>query len=251
MRTTILIAVLAALLGGCASPEPSETPKKDPRRLSDINVQLGIEYMKHNNLETALKKLKRALEYDSENPAAHTTLGTVYARIGELDKAEKHFALAVKYAPDDPNVYNNYGQFLCVQGRTEQGLRALKKALDLPLYRTPAIALTNEGYCELGAGRRDAAEKYFRSALQADPAFTPALLEMMKISVDKKEFLSARAYLQRYVEVADHNAQTLWLGVQIENALGDKDTASSYALALQSRFPESEEARLLLESKKP
>ncbi|NNG13883.1 MAG: type IV pilus biogenesis/stability protein PilW, partial [Gammaproteobacteria bacterium] len=42
--------------------------------------------------------------------------------------------------------------------------------------------------------------------------------------------------------------QGLWLGIQIERKMGDKDAVASYALSLRKQFPDSEEAHLLRES---
>jgi type IV pilus assembly protein PilF len=55
--------------------------------------------------------------------------------------------------------------------------------------------------------------------------------------------------LQRYLEVGAHTAQSLWLGIRIERELGDRDALASYSLQLEKSYPDSEEARLLLESK--
>jgi type IV pilus assembly protein PilF len=61
--------------------------------------------------------------------------------------------------------------------------------------------------------------------------------------------MQARAYLQRYSAIAQLNARALWLGVQIERQLGDRDAEASYALQLQKNFPDSQQTKQLLESK--
>ena len=53
---------------------------------------------------------------------------------------------------------------------------------------------------------------------------------------------------ERYLELADHTAKTLWLGIRVERDLGDRNTASSYAMLLKANYPDSRETRLLLES---
>jgi type IV pilus assembly protein PilF len=248
MRRATALLVLAALAGGCANPPVAERTDSERQRLADLNVQMGVEYMREGNHEVALKKLKKALEYDSRSSTAHTTLGILYNRLGEAEQAERHYSQAVKLAPKEPGALNNYGQFLCARGRVEDGLKLFERALEDPLYRTPAVPWTNSGLCSLGAGDRDAAESYFRSALQVDAEFPIALLQMTKLKLENGEHLSARAYLQRYTAVAEPSAQTLWMGVQIERGLGDEDAASSYALVLKSKFPDSEEAHLLEQS---
>ncbi len=64
---------------------------------------------------------------------------------------------------------------------------------------------------------------------------------MSQINFDKQTFLSARAYIQRYEEIAPHNAKTLLLAIKIENELGDQDASSSYQLLLKNSFPDSNE----------
>jgi type IV pilus assembly protein PilF len=92
------------------------------------------------------------------------------------------------------------------------------------------------------------AEQFFRKALDVNPALPSALLQMSRLSFDQKKYLPARGYLQRYIAVAPHTAESLWLGVRIENQLGDYNAVSSFALLLRNQFPGSNEARQLLES---
>ena len=68
---------------------------------------------------------------------------------------------------------------------------------------------------------------------------------MIDVSVKQENYWSARAYLQRYLEVAQHDAKTLWWGIKTERVLGDRDKLASYELLLRSKFPDSEEAYML------
>jgi len=251
-RTRAAIGLAVALaIAGCSPQTTVRNPGgKDPRQLAELHVQMAVEYLKQDNDEVALKRLQKALDYDSSYAPAHGTLGLLYARLGEDADAERHFQRALQLAPQDSATLNNFGQFLCARGRAEQAIELFDRALENPLYRTPAVAHTNAGLCALASDERERAETRFRAALQADPRFAPALLRMSQISLDKGEHLSARGYLQRYAEVATHTPASLWLGVRIERALEDRDAAASYALALRSRFPDSEETRRLLQSER-
>ena len=77
----------------------------------------------------------------------------------------------------------------------------------------------------------------------------PALLQMTDLSLQLDRALQARAYLQRYRDVAQMTARALWLGVQIERQLGNHEDEASYALQLQKNYPDSAQTKLLLESK--
>jgi len=247
IQLPILLSVLV-LIAGCQSSGPRTSTASQGHPVADINVRLGAAYMQDGKYELALNKLNRALAIDPNYPSVHNMLGLLYDRMGETDYAEKHLRRAISLNPHDSEAQNNYGTFLCKHGRPEEAEPHFLKALDNPLYRTPDIAYSNAGSCVFRTGDVEKAETYFRQALKANPKQPLALFKMAEVSHKTGNHLSARAYLQRYLEVAQHNAETLWLGIRLERELGDRNAVSSYALRLKSNFPDSPQARALLES---
>lgn len=230
-------------------PDAAEaTAKPANDRLAEIYTQLGVEYMNNGQNETALKKLQRALEIDSNYAQAHNALALLYIRLGENEKALASFKRALDLSPNDPNILNNYGQFLCHIGQPAEGQQQFVLALKNPLYQNPEVAYTNAGICAEQQRNLAGAETFLRQALEHDPKMPVTLLEMTKVSLQQQKYLPARAYLERYAAVAPHSAQSLWLGVQVERKLGNKDAAGSYAVALKGKYPDSAEARQLQES---
>ncbi len=59
--------------------------------------------------------------------------------------------------------------------------------------------------------------------------------------------MRTRTYLRRYKQNAGYDAATLWLTVQTETKLGNRDAAASYALELKRRYPDSRETAQLVE----
>jgi type IV pilus assembly protein PilF len=92
------------------------------------------------------------------------------------------------------------------------------------------------------------AENYLRKALETNPNFAPALLEMAKLSLANRKYLSARAFLQRYESAAAPTPEALFLGLQIEQALGNGKDADAYRQKVQHQFPDSKEALRSLKS---
>jgi type IV pilus assembly protein PilF len=74
-----------------------------------------------------------------------------------------------------------------------------------------------------------------------------ALLQMLRLTHDQGEYLRARAYLQRFQQVNRHGPESLWLAIRVEHALGDKNAASSYGLALRNQFPDAPQTHAYLE----
>jgi len=212
---------------------------------ADVYIELSGAYLRQDRLTEAFMNAKKAVIVDPRSSNAHYVLALVNQRLGEMPQAEQSYRKAVTLDPRNPVALNAYGSFLCEQKRFDEADGYFRRALQNPLYNTPWIASHNAGWCGELAGNAERAESDYRSALQANPRFAPSLLAMAKVSYADGNYLSTRAYLQRYAEVAPHTAESLWLGVRTENQLGDKNQMASYGLKLRSKFPDSEQAKYL------
>ncbi|HRP34565.1 MAG TPA: type IV pilus biogenesis/stability protein PilW [Gammaproteobacteria bacterium] len=239
---TLILLILAGLATGCASTAPTGDRVSD-QDAARYNVQLGMNYLQRGDLEAAREKLERAVQQDPSLPAAHAALGILYERAGDMRRAGDHLRRATRLAPDDPNMVNNYGGFLCRQGERREGIRHFDLAAANPFYRTPEAALTNAGVCARGIPDPEAAENYFRRALDANRNYADALLQLADLSLETQRPLQARAFLQRYEAVSSASSYSLALGHRIETAAGDRQAASEYASRLRREFPDSREAR--------
>ena len=239
----ILIALVALLLITACSSSPKKS-EDDLRKAAETNTALGRQYMERGQFEIALEKLKRAVANDKTYAPAHTMLGVLYENIGEMEDAESEFRLAVKYDPTDGDVNNNLGAFLCRNDKAKEADPYFQVALDDPFYTTPEIALTNAGSCALSRGELDKAEAYLRQSLERDQRMASALLPMAEVSYQKKSYLRARAFLQRYESVGPDTEESLYLGFLVESALGDSRSAERYRAKLNEEFPGSVQAGL-------
>lgn len=210
---------------------------------SDIYVQLGVQYMEQGAYAVALQDLTRALEADSGNSEAHNAMGVLLERLNRLPEAEQHFQKALSRDANNYSARNNYGRYLCARGRVKEGMEQIQRVIAEPLYRQPWIPLTNAGLCAGVARQNAAAEDYFRRALERNPQFPPALLELAKLSVNAHRYPVAKALLDRHRQVARATPESLWLSAQAELGLGDSSAAVSAIEQLQREFPDSREAR--------
>jgi type IV pilus assembly protein PilF len=236
----ILILMLAIFLAACSStPEKSDG---STRKAAETNTALGRNYMDRGQYEIALEKLKKAVAFDRTYAPAHTLLGVLYETIGETEQAGREYKLALQYDPEKGDVNNNYGAFLCSIGKSEDADKYFTAAIKDPFYQTPAVALANAGACALRRGDLDKAETFLRQSLEFDNQLGASLLPMAEVSYLQGEFLKARAFLQRYQALGVMNEESLFLGYQIETALGDRKSADTYRLELQKRYPDSIQA---------
>lgn len=246
----LLIVVTALGLGAAGCTTTGQVGERNLRAAAEANVHLGVGYLQQGKYDLALAKLEKALEQDPSLPSAHNVIAVLHERLNQPDLAERHYRRALSLAPDDAGTHNNYGRFLCMQNRLREAEEQFLVALKNPLYQTPEVARTNAGICALRVPDKAKAEEHFRSALKANPHYREALIEMAKLSLEQENYMLARAYLQRYLEVGPKSAESLWLGVRIERKLGNRSAAASYALLLKSNFPDAEETRWLLQSER-
>jgi type IV pilus assembly protein PilF len=249
-RITIAGLLPALLLAGCAMVSDRDralNTKENLAAAAEANTQLGIEYLRQGNYEQSLQKLEKALSLDPDMPAAHDAIAVLYERVGEPEKAEQHYKKSLRLNSDNARGHNNYGQFLCSQGRYAEADKQFRAAADNPFYEAVPVALTNAGMCASLIPDTDKAEQYFRKALDLDPEFAPALLQMSSLKYSQDNYLSARAYMQRYQEAASHSPESLWLAIRTEYALHDRAAWNKYAFMLRNMFPDSEQAALLQE----
>lgn len=241
----LILVMLLLLMSGCGSMKSVQDEDYIPDKAATINLQLGIAYMNRNDNPTAMTRLKKAVRLDPNYADAHNALAILYERLGQDEFAGQHYEIAMALKPDDSSVQNNYGQYLCRKGFPEQAEQRFLSAIDNPLYQQPEIPYTNAGMCAMRNQQLDKAEDYFHKALTHNPNLTAALYQIAQVAYEKKRYQEAHDYLARYLAIAKHNPQTLWLGIRIERALHNKDTEASYAMLLRSQFPDSEETQLL------
>ncbi len=244
--TIILLATIAVGFAGCAG----NTSRGNPERASELNLNLAVDYLRKGNLAQAKEKLDRALEQNPRNAGAHSVAGMLYTRLKDMDKADSHYQRAVSLDSENPDYKNNYAVFLCQRNRFERGEKLALQAADNLLYKTREVAFLNAGTCARSRGDLVSAEKHFREALKLRPRFAEALYQLAEIEFEQKNYMSARGFIERYMEVGRTTPATLWLGVQIERGLGNSAVAQHYANRLRTEYPNSHQAKALVESER-
>lgn len=215
----------------------------DPRNRARIHTELGAMYYQGGNMSVALDELRIALNADSSYYQAYSIRGLVYGALKEYDKAESDFRSALNIAPNDPEVNNNYGWYLCETGKERQSIAYFLNALRSPLYETPERAYTNAGTCALKAGDLEGAQGYLLQAVQLsrDGGLGPRI-QLAKLFYRRGVLEESRVYLGDALKMMEPpSAEALWLGIRLERKLGNKGAEGGYASQLRSRYPTSPE----------
>ncbi|MBK1702425.1 type IV pilus biogenesis/stability protein PilW [Thiococcus pfennigii] len=236
------------LLGACATPQNQSSGEgigklsaQETDSPADLYVALASEYYRIGQMDPALDRARRALELDRNNARAHYVAAVILQRLREDALAETHFRRAIELEPNNPDIRNAWGAFLCAQKRYAEADAQFAEALANPLYNTPALALTNAGLCAVGAGDKTKGENYLRQALTREPRFAPALYQMAEIQYARGDYKSAQGYLERLMQGGQLNPRALLLAVRVEKALGNRKQANVYTEYLRKGFPDAPE----------
>ena len=254
MKSYLACLLLVLPLAACITERTGVSlPEASDVEAAQINLQLGVGYLRQGDLQSAQIKLEKAVELDPKLVSGHTALALVYERLEDGNAAERHYKRAIEIAPQDPDALNSYAAFLCRStDRREEGLKYFDRALAVPQstkLSNKAVLSTNAGICAkpLDLVR---AENYLRNALRLEPNSAEALLQMADVAQRRQNSLQARAFLERHLAAAAASPSALWLGVTIEESLGDTSAANRYGQQLKRDFPESVETSRLLEKER-
>lgn len=248
----ILGAAGCTSTGGTAAQGPdsaSYTPKPasetDSVSRAQIHTELAAGYLELGNYAVALQEASEALKADSNYAPAYSVLGLVYMELRDDRAADANFQRALRISPQDSEVNNNYGWFLCQRKREQESIKFFLTALRNPLYPTPDKSWVNAGICARLLGDNTAADDYFQKALKIRPAQPQALLQLADMAYKRKNFGEAKTYLGRIPRGVEQTPESLWLALRVERAIGDRNAEQSLAFQLRKNFPNSREASAL------
>jgi type IV pilus assembly protein PilF len=248
----LIAAGLILALCGCASTgtdstnyAPKATVDSDEMSRARIHTELAAGYLELGNYGVALQEAGEALKADPNFGPAYSVLGLVYMELRDDKAAEANFQRALRNSPQDSDINNNFGWFLCQRKREQESIKYFLAALRNPLYTTPDKSWVNAGICARQAGDAAAADDYFQKALKLRPAQPQALLQLADMAYQRKNFPEAKAYLMRIQREVEPTPALLWLSLRVERALGDRNAEASLGFQLQKNFPQSPEARAL------
>lgn len=217
-------------------------PDADRRTTAVALAQTAEARLVAGDAASALSAAQRAVKTDPGAAAGHSLVGLSLDALGRGREAGVHHRRAAELAPTHGALLNNYGTWLCGQGREAESLVLFERAWTSPGYATPGTALANAGACALRIGQLDRAGQWSRQAIAAAPADPVALGTLAEVAFRSGRALEARAFVERRLAAAPADAKTLLLASQIEQELGDTVASTRYVHRLRAEFPRAPES---------
>ncbi len=254
-RISLMIACWGAVLvTGCANNAGlrssadgnadmvTESDEPVARRRARLRLELASGYFEQGQMNVALDELKQALVIDPGFADAYNLRGLVYMRLNDNPLAEDSFRRALALNPRSADVAHNYGWFLCQQSRYRESTQFFTQAIANPTYGGQARSLMTQGVCQIRAGQKAEAEESFARSYQIDPGNPLTGYNLAVLLYDRGEYARAQFYIRRLNNSELANAETLWLGIKIEQRLNNREGATQLGDQLRRRYAQSKEA---------
>ncbi len=255
----LLASGLALLIAGCASTGTGmsqgaaeqaisqQTSTNETQQRAKVHTELGALYLENGRFAVAQDEARIAIGADPNYAPAYNLLGLVHMNLRENSAADEEFKKALQLAPNDPEINNNYGWFLCQTDRARQSVPHFLTAIKNPLYTTPAKAMTALGVCYVKLQDDVAAEDFLAKAVRVDPASAEARYWLADIYYRKGRYFEARRSLGELNKLIELTAETTWLALRVERRIGDREGEARYASQLRRKFQGSPEYQKLMQ----
>jgi tetratricopeptide (TPR) repeat protein len=126
--------------------------------------RLGVIYDKWDNKETSMEMMRKVIELDPKHANALNYLGYTYADLGQnLDEAERLIKRALKYKPNDGYITDSLGWVYYKKGEFEKAIKYLTRAIEL--VPDDPIMLEHLGDAYLKVNDKANALKFYQKSL--------------------------------------------------------------------------------------
>jgi len=174
----------------------------------DVLLEVGKYKLTAGQKEEAIKLLEHCIRILPGDGDAQYYLAQAYHLNGQDDLALHAIRLSLKAEPDNPPVWQKYGELLCVTEDCEAGLKWLLKAqrADATLPRIDYdIALTNSKLMDLAG-----AAQYAARAVESQPNDVPALQLLASVDTKLAKWQEAKQAFERLLTFKANDVDSLF-----------------------------------------
>ncbi|CAH0532863.1 Beta-barrel assembly-enhancing protease [Vibrio stylophorae] len=243
----VLLLLSSLLLGACQSTGVDELPGGfDKMSAAENRIKLGLGYIEKGNMQRAYEHLRMAVTYAPDYYRAQLSLAYYYQLVEDNERAEITFNQALRDNPDNGDVLNNYGVFLCKNKDYKRSVDLFLRATQQPYYYQVASSFENAAMCSALDGNQKAAEEYYQRALDYDPKRDTSAFPYAEMLIEQKRYEDARQVLNRFARRSKVTPEVLWLFIRIEYLDNNPEQLEYYGDLLMDHFPESQQFKKYL-----
>ena len=199
MRPTVLILLFILFFASCGGRGGEDLEARKVRTQKD----LAIFYILRGDHQSALRELEGLKRVSRRDPEFYYLEGLVYFGLKEYEKAEASFKRAIELNPNYSEARTSLGGIYLELGRWDDAIRESSKAAEDLFYRSREKALTHIGYEYFKKGDFETAKKYFKEALEKNPAFVYTHNKLGELYLETEETEKALEEFKKAVEGYD------------------------------------------------
>jgi len=217
---------------------------RDPRAQAEKHFVKAQQYIKAENIESAIIELRQAVQAYPGLANAHYDLGRLYLSKQLVRNAYSEFLLTIKYDPNHRDAWLAAADLLVRAGELPEARdRAMTASEKWPNNAYAKIILAESYFASKDylAGR-----PYLDEALKLDPQNSRAVYDLALAQIHDKQYDLAKASLQRASELApDASIPVLTLARFLESEAHPEE-AEAVLQKFAERKPDNIEAQQLL-----
>lgn len=240
MYSWIIILLCVCLITSCVTVVEQEAKSQtDLINVADARIALGLGYLFAENWLKAKENLEIAVTYAPNYYRSLISIAYYYQLVGETNLADKNYTKALRQSPNNGDVLNNYGVFLCGLDQFEQADKLFNRAINQSKYYRTADSYENAALCALKKGDKSRAAYYFKRCLDYDPNQLWPMFQLAKMDVEAKKLSQARDRLLKIHKKFGYQKKSLNLLIKVEENAGNEVLVKKYTDLLKRRYSNS------------
>ncbi len=201
---------------------------------ADAAHLLGLVFLRNNDIDSAIRCIRDAVELDPNNPLYHANLGNILKDSGRPTDAIMAYRRALELHPGYAEVHNNLGYVLQAGGMIEEGIGHYRQAITLrpDNYR----AHYNLGNALFLSGKNEDAVAAFREAARLNPGHADTWDHLGIVLQRLGRAAEAEACIRRWIQIDPTSADAFRaLGLDLEQQGRIDEAFDSYQRAVALR----------------
>ena len=212
---------------------------------AQLHAEIAAGFYERGQMDVALQELDRGGE---DRPHDREDLQRLRPRLRDARQGRRRraeFPQALELAPNDSEIRQNWGWYLCTHGQASESIPEFEQAMRNPLYKTPEIALINAGSAPCRSART-ARRGVLRACAERFPNNPQAAFSLSQLAYKKGRLDDARA-LMKPVMQQNNRPPMRWRSACASSASSAiAARRPRYVSQLRNRYPDSAEAKSIV-----
>ncbi len=220
------------LLVGCQSAQR-------PTGSTALRLYLGQQYLLLQEYRNAERNFAKAVSLQPDGFQGWWGLARATAAQGDASRASTYFQRALQKAPENSELLNNYGAFLCALGQYDKAQALFEHGKNTDVVTERGLAHLAAADCYLHQQAPQRAETELQTLTEEMRPKSLPWLPLIRYWKEKQHWQNTALLLRYYHQRCAPSAETLWWMVLVAARQGNQDAIKDYGAMLARNFPHS------------